>query len=58
MSTSTHIGAGKMAQGNYVAKNLHKTSRAATHADRKKNAKRGYQKHNKGHAKEAWPACF
>lgn len=42
-----------MAQGNYVAKNLHKTSRAATHADRRKNAKRGYEKHKKNYAANA-----
>lgn len=38
-----------MAQGNFVAKNLHKTSRASTHVDRRKAEKRGYEKHKKSH---------
>ncbi|MDU8350927.1 hypothetical protein RYA05_03345 [Pseudomonas syringae pv. actinidiae] len=42
-----------MAQGNFVAKNLHTTSRAATHADRRKNDKRGYQKHKKSYAEQS-----
>lgn len=39
-----------MAQGNYVAKHLHKTSRAVTHVDRRNRDKGGYQKHKKGYA--------
>lgn len=39
-----------MAQGNYVAKHLHKTSRAATHADRRKNERRGIQKHKQSYS--------
>lgn len=39
-----------MAQGNFVAKNLHKTSRSATHVDRRKASKGGYVKHKKSHA--------
>lgn len=40
----------EMAQGNFVAKNLHKTSRSATHVDRRKASKGGYVKHKKSHA--------
>lgn len=47
-----------MAKGNLVAKNLHSTSRAAVHRDRRKDDKRGYRKHNKGHAEQAWPSCI
>lgn len=34
-------------QGNYIAKNMHKTSKDAVHEDRKKRSKKGYEKHKK-----------
>jgi hypothetical protein len=35
---------------NYVAKNLHKTTRAVTHVDRRNRDKAGYQKHKTNYA--------
>lgn len=35
---------------NFVAKHAHKTSRAATHRDRKQSQKKGYVKHKKAWA--------
>jgi hypothetical protein len=39
-----------MSQRNFVAKNLHKTSRAVTHVDRRNRDKAGYQKHKGNYA--------
>lgn len=48
-----------MAKGNLVAKNLHRTSRAVTHVDRRKAEKAGYSKHKKGYVGEtAQPFCY
>ncbi len=34
-------------KNNYVAKNLHKTSKSQIFEDRKKRSKKGYEKHKK-----------
>jgi hypothetical protein len=44
---------------NFVAKHMHEVNKSQVFVDRKKNAKRGYDKHKKGrYSNDYLPFCF